>query len=255
MTNFIDIADLTKTFADGQTALKEVSFCVQRGEFVSLLGPSGCGKTTILRTIAGLEEASEGTVQVDADGRRRGGTGLVFQNAVLMPWASVFDNVWMPLRLAGQTRHEAGEAVQAMLALVGLTDRAQSYPRHLSGGMQMRVAIVRALITQPDLLLLDEPFAALDEITRNELNRELLELHTRHGFTTVFVTHSVTEAVFLSQRIVVMASKPGRVHAEINVAHEGPRDLDYRSSSLFAKRCGQVSTALVEATAVAQSFV
>ena len=238
---------MSKVFDTGTVALDGIDLSVKEGEFVSLLGPSGCGKSTLLRIVAGLEAATSGTVTRDLSMMRRGGTGLVFQQAVLMPWASVFDNVWMPLRLMGQSRDEARHAIEQMLSTVGLLESTSLYPRQLSGGMQMRVAIARALITKPDLLLLDEPFAALDEITRNDLNTELLRLRAEAGFTTLFVSHSVFESVFLSDRIAVMTTEPGRVFTQMEIEPERARDAGFRASIEFAQLCSRISGALAQA--------
>jgi len=248
MNTCIEISGASKTFDTGTVALQDIDLIIQTGEFVSLLGPSGCGKSTLLRIVGGLEAVTSGRVESDAAVSLRGGTGLVFQQPVLMPWATVFENVWMPLRLTGQSREQARSVVESMLTTVQLSDSASLYPRQLSGGMQMRVAIARALITKPDLLLLDEPFAALDEITRIQLNTELLGLRAKHGFTTLFVTHSVFESVFLSNRVIIMANEPGRIHAQVEINTE-KRDAAFRSSIEFAKLCSQVSTALAEAMA------
>lgn len=247
MSASIDIISVSKTFNTGTVALKDIDLTAGEGEFVSLLGPSGCGKSTLLRIVAGFESATSGTIDHDPSMMRRGGTGLVFQQPVLMPWATVFDNVWMPLRLMGQSREEAHTAIERMLSMVGLAGSAGLYPRQLSGGMQMRVAIARALITKPDLLLLDEPFAALDEITRTDLNTELLRLRAEAGFTTLFVSHSVFESVFLSDRIIVMATEPGRVSRQIEIKPEAVRDAGFRTSIEFAQLCSRVSGALAEA--------
>ncbi len=253
MSPVIDLSNVSKRFDPGDVAVDTVSLEVGKGEFVSLLGPSGCGKSTLLRIIAGLDQETSGSIDRDPAIMRRGGTGLVFQNAVLMLWATVFDNVWMPLRLAGQSREAARGTVDAMLAIVGLSDDADLFPRQLSGGMQMRVAIARALITKPDLLLLDEPFAALDEITRNDLNTELLRLQAEAGFTTIFVTHSVPESVFLSDRILIMANNPGRVFGTTEINHDGLRDAGFRSSQRFAEISGEVSGILRQAMQIEHS--
>ncbi len=247
MSSVVDLSGVSKCFDPGGIAVGNVGMSVGKGEFVSLLGQSGCGKSTLLRIIAGLERQTSGSVHRDAALTRRGGIGVVFQNAVLLPWATAFDNVWMPLKLAGHSREDVRSEVDAMLGMVRLTDQADLFPRQLSGGMQMRVAIARALITKPDLLLLDEPFAALDEITRNDLNMELLRLRQEAGFTTIFVTHSVFESVFLSDRILVMTNHPGQIFENIEIRLDGARDVEFRSSPAFAKHCANVSNALREA--------
>ncbi|URI10201.1 ABC transporter ATP-binding protein [Aquincola tertiaricarbonis] len=243
---FLALRRVSRRFANGVTALSDVSLRAGRGEFVSLLGPSGCGKSTVLRLLSGLDEPSSGQVQRPPDD-----VGYVFQEPTLMPWASVQDNVRLPLRLRGAPRAEADAAVQAALAAVGLADFARALPRELSGGMKMRASIARALVTRPSLLLLDEPFAALDEITRFKLNQDLLALWQRDAFTALFVTHSVYEAVFLSQRIVVMAARPGRVAAELTVDAPYPRTPAFRSSAEFIRCCTAVSQAMEQASEAA----
>jgi NitT/TauT family transport system ATP-binding protein len=230
-----------KIFKNGTTALSGVNLDVRQGEFLSLLGPSGCGKSTILRLLAGLTSVSAGAIRWK-DARHE--LGFVFQEPTLMPWANVFDNVWLPLRLAGASRAAARQKIEEMLGKVGLTGFAKAYPRELSGGMKMRVSIARALVTRPSVLLMDEPFAALDEITRTKLNDDLVALKCELGATVVFVTHSVYESVYLSDRIVVMAPRPGRVVAEIAVPTPLPRDEDFRLGSTYAEICRETSLAL-----------
>ena len=254
MDDAVAIRQLGKRFASGTLALDGVSLSVRRGEFVSIVGPSGCGKSTLLRVVAGLETPSAGSARL-AEGSQEPGVppmSFVFQAPTLMPWASVFDNVWLPLRLAGRSRAQAREQVDALLRVVGLTGFDAAYPRELSGGMMMRVSIARALATRPWLMLLDEPFAALDEITRARLNDDLLALWAARGLTAMFVTHSVYEAVYLSQRVVVMSSRPGRILAEIAVDEPYPRDDAYRTSQRYAQLCGEVSRALRAAQQEAQ---
>jgi NitT/TauT family transport system ATP-binding protein len=208
---------------------------------VSLLGPSGCGKSTVLRIISGLSEASAGTVT------RPGGAaqiGFVFQESTLMPWASVAANVHLPFTLARADNAKSATAVTQALERVGLAEFANSYPRELSGGMKMRASIARALVTGPQLLLMDEPFAALDEITRFRLNNDLLTVWQEMQRTVIFVTHSVFESVYLSQRIVVMTPRPGRVFAEIDIDAPYPRDERFRTSADYAGFCRQVADAL-----------
>jgi NitT/TauT family transport system ATP-binding protein len=237
-----------KSFANGVTALRDMSFDVRAGEFVSLLGPSGCGKSTALRIIAGLGEPSEGEV-VWCDPRHRapGAIGFVFQEPTLMPWASVAANVHLPLKIAGMDVAASRPRVTDALARVGLSDFADAYPRELSGGMKMRASIARALVTRPQILLMDEPFAALDEITRFRLNADLLALWQTSERTVVFVTHSVFESVFLSSRILVMTQRPGRVFAEIGIDAPYPRAESFRTSADYAALCRRVSEALSQA--------
>jgi NitT/TauT family transport system ATP-binding protein len=235
-----------KTFSNGVTALKGVDLTIREGDFVSLLGPSGCGKSTALRLIAGLSMPTTGKL----NWRKAVGddyVGFVFQEPTLLPWASVFDNVWLPLRLRGVSRAKAAPAVGELLERVHLSGFENAVPRELSGGMKMRVSIARALVTKPRVLLMDEPFAALDEITRFKLNDDLLELWQDERFTVVFVTHSVFESVFLSNRIVVMAARPGRVHREIAIGAAYPRDEAFRTSPDYAMLCREASDVLVEA--------
>ena len=249
----VSLRAISKTFSSGTVALNDMSIDIGEGEFLSLLGPSGCGKSTALRIIAGLGEPTSGTVEwpsvtsYDAQGHPEREIGFVFQEPTLMPWATAFDNVWMPLRLKDVSKNAARERVMDALQMVGLDAFAGSYPRELSGGMKMRVSIARALITRPKLLLMDEPFAALDEITRFRLNDDLLELWQRFGWTVVFVTHSVFESVYLSNRIVVMAARPGRVFRDIAVDCPYPRGEAFRTSAVYNENCRKVSAALHEA--------
>jgi NitT/TauT family transport system ATP-binding protein len=241
-----------RRFDDGLRALADVSLAVRANEFVALLGPSGCGKSTVLRLVAGLDDPTEG--QVDAPAREPAAdaaTAFVFQEATLMPWASVFDNVWLPLRLQGISRAAAETRVRQVLTRVGLADFERAYPAELSGGMRMRASIARALVTEPRVLLMDEPFAALDDITRQRLNADLLQWWAQQGMAALFVTHSVAEAVFLSQRVLVMSARPGRVVAEVAVAEPYPRSGSFRHSSAFAVACRTLAQALEAASAEA----
>ncbi|MGO9397515.1 MAG: ABC transporter ATP-binding protein [Xanthobacteraceae bacterium] len=241
-----------KTFASGTVALAGLNLHIRPGEFVSLLGPSGCGKSTALRIMAGLSEPTEGVVAWPsaADGTRgKGRLSFVFQEPTLMPWASVFANVKLPLDLQRSPEVNVAERVGAALDHVGLAGFRQAYPRELSGGMRMRASIARALVTEPQLLLMDEPFAALDEITRFKLNDDLLRMWQTLRTTVVFVTHSVFESVYLSSRIVVMAARPGRVFTELAVDAPYPRDDNFRTSPEYAAHCRRTSEALAEAMA------
>jgi NitT/TauT family transport system ATP-binding protein len=239
-----------KTFANGVVALDQLDLDVRPGEFVTLLGPSGCGKSTALRIIAGLSEPTRGKIAwpqpAVARAAGRGRIGFVFQEPTLMPWATVAANVRLPLKLGG-LKPDAPARIDAALARVGLSGFAQSYPRELSGGMKMRASIARALVTEPELLLMDEPFAALDEITRFRLNNDLLALWQSLRKTVVFVTHSVFESVYLSQRIVVMTSRPGRVFTELAIDAPYPRVERFRTSADYAGYCRLVSDALAGA--------
>ena len=244
----VRMAHVGKRFGNGVLALRDLDLDIGRHEFVSLLGPSGCGKSTALRLIAGLASPSSGAIEWPERAAHAPATdiGFVFQEPTLMPWASVFDNVNLPLKL--QRRAPPGGAtameVDAALAMVGLTGFEKAYPRELSGGMKMRVSIARALVTRPRLLLMDEPFAALDEITRVKLNNDLLELWRSQSWTVVFVTHSVYESVYLSNRIVVMAARPGRIVAEHVVDAPYPRDEEFRTSPRYNEHCRIVSRSL-----------
>jgi NitT/TauT family transport system ATP-binding protein len=249
-TPVVALHGVGRTFANGVVALERLNLEVWPGEFVSLLGPSGCGKSTALRIIAGLSEPTSGKVEwheADAANAPRR-IGFVFQEPTLMPWATVATNVRLPLKLAG-LESNAQSRVDAALARVGLSGFAQSYPRELSGGMKMRASIARALVTEPELLLMDEPFAALDEITRFRLNNDLLGLWQSLGKTVVFVTHSVFESVYLSQRIIVMTRRPGRVFTELSIDAPHPRDENFRTSADYAAYCRRVSEALARASA------
>ncbi len=241
------LRDVGKSFSNGVTALRNVDLTIREGDFLSLLGPSGCGKSTALRLIAGLSTPTTGLLDWRGDARGRSDIGFVFQEPTLLPWASVFDNVWLPLRLRGVSREKAAPAIREMIERVHLTGFEKAMPRELSGGMKMRVSIARGLVTKPRLLLMDEPFAALDEITRFKLNNDLLELWQDERFTVVFVTHSVFESVFLSNRIVVMAARPGRVFREISVDAAYPRDETFRTSPEYAALCREASDVLGEA--------
>jgi NitT/TauT family transport system ATP-binding protein len=243
---------VSKVFSNGTLALSDMSLTVDRGEFISLLGPSGCGKSTALRIIAGLGGPSSGTIawpssRLNSKGLPQGDIGFVFQEPTLMPWETVFGNVALPLTLQRAKAAEISERVLDLLAQVGLSDFAFAYPRELSGGMKMRVSIARALVTRPKLLLMDEPFAALDEITRQRLNDDVLRLWQRSDVTVIFVTHSVFESAYLSNRIVVMRARPGQVYTDLAISASTTRDLLYRSSEEYRATCQRVSGALEDA--------
>ncbi|MBS77817.1 ABC transporter ATP-binding protein [Variovorax sp.] len=242
----VRLRNVGKRFANGTLALQGMSLDIGAHDFISFLGPSGCGKSTALRLIAGLTRASSGEMAWTGGGAARTDRdlGFVFQEPTLMPWAKVFDNVWLPLKLAGMKRDAAAPVVQQVLEMVGLSRFADVYPRELSGGMKMRVSIARALVTHPRLLLMDEPFAALDEMTRIKLNNDLLAIWREHRFSVVFVTHSVYESVYLSNRIVVMAARPGRVIDEIRIDEPYPRGESFRTSSRYNAHCTAVSQSL-----------
>jgi NitT/TauT family transport system ATP-binding protein len=231
-----------KRFRTGVEALSGIDLAVAQGSFMSLLGPSGCGKSTLLRIIAGLTPPSTGRVQRRGD--LAGRIGFVFQDPTLMPWATVRDNVYLPLRLQGKPREAVARRIDGTLAALGLAGFEQAYPRELSGGMRMRVSIARALVTEPELLLLDEPFAALDEFTRFKLNEDLLRLWQERRWTVVFVTHSIFESVFLSSRIVLMTPRPGRVLADLAIDLPYPRERALRTDPVYSERCRHVSELL-----------
>ncbi|MFO1268062.1 MAG: ABC transporter ATP-binding protein [Rubrivivax sp.] len=239
-----------KRFPNGTVALHDFSLEVGEHDFISLLGPSGCGKTTVLRLLAGLSPATSGKLTWAAH-RSLGASrtdrelAFVFQEPTLMPWATVFDNVYLPLRLSGVTREQAGDTVRDALAMVGLGRFATAWPHELSGGMKMRASIARALVTHPRLLLMDEPFAALDEMTRGKLENDLLAIWKEHRFTVIFVTHSVWESVYLSNRIVVMAARPGRVVQELRIGEPYPRHAgDFHVSSRYNEHVKAVQRVL-----------
>lgn len=236
---------VSRRFGKEVLAVDNMSVAINEGEFVSFLGPSGCGKSTALKMIAGLLPVSAGTITITPPkGKSEQDLGFVFQEPTLMPWATVSDNVYLPLRLAGVGKGDAAPRVAAALAEVGLTRVAKSYPRELSGGMKMRVSIARAMVTRPRILLMDEPFAALDEMTRSKLNNDVVRLAKEHGLTVVFVTHSVFEAVYLSTRVIVMAARPGRVAADLALESPWPRSEDWRISPDFSSEARRVSETL-----------
>jgi len=262
----VEMRGASKTYPNGVRALDPISLQVREGDFATLLGPSGCGKSTLLRMTGGLTSPTAGSVALwpesnaseqpaqrsDVTRAARGdghspGLAFVFQHPTLMPWASVERNVRLPLDVSGD-EHGVAAKLDAALNLVALHDFARVYPRELSGGMQMRVSIARALVTEPRLLLMDEPFGALDEITRNRLDREISELWAKRALTVMFVTHSIYEAVFLSTRVLVMSARPGRIAAELEIAEPHPRTDAFRTSERFARLCQRLSAMLVEAS-------
>jgi NitT/TauT family transport system ATP-binding protein len=240
-STLLDFRDVAMTFPDGTVALHGVDLSVDRGEFVSVVGPSGCGKSTLLRIASGLEEASDGTATVDA-----GRIGYVFQDPTLLPWRSVRDNVALLAELSGQPKELRREKAARAIDLVGLTGFEKHLPKQLSGGMRMRTSLARSLTLDPELFLFDEPFGALDEITRERLNDELLRLFVEQRFAGLFITHSVSEAVYLSTKVVVMSGRPGTVVRTFDVPFAMPRDPDIRFTPEFAELVGQVSRALRE---------
>jgi len=249
----VEVLSAEKTYPNGTRALLPVDLTVRQGEFVTLLGPSGCGKSTLLKMVAGLLAPSDGRIllwrkpvaRAEASGHR---LSFVFQEATLMPWARVAANVRLPLDLAGVPRAEADARVHEALQMVGLDNFAGNLPRELSGGMQMRVSIARGLVTRPTLLLMDEPFGALDEITRYRLDSDLLELWQRKKLTVIFVTHSIFEAVYLSTRVVVMAARPGRMVDELRIDEPFPRGAAFRVSTAFSGYARQLQDSLHRAS-------
>jgi NitT/TauT family transport system ATP-binding protein len=247
----VRVTDVTKAYKNGYVALRGVSLTVQEGEFVALVGPSGCGKSTLLRIIAGLGEYSSGEVTVGGltparSRKERQDIAFVFQDPTLLPWMTVERNVALPLELRGVPLQERQEPTRAAIAQVGLQGFEKAYPRQLSGGMRMRVSIARALVTRPRLLLLDEPFGALDEITRQRLNDELIQLYVATGVTIVFVTHNVFEASFLASRILVMTPAPGRISSELVNPVPYPRESAFRGTAEFSTIVGNVIAMLRE---------
>ncbi|EEE07348.1 TPA: ABC transporter ATP-binding protein [Burkholderia multivorans] len=249
----VEVLSAEKIYPNGTQALRPVDLRVKEGEFVTLLGPSGCGKSTLLKMVAGLIDPSDGRLllwrkpvaQLAQSSRT---LSYVFQEATLMPWHTVARNVRLPLELMGVPRKQAEERVRAVLARVGLAGFEDALPRELSGGMQMRVSIARGLVVEPNLLLMDEPFGALDEITRNRLDSDLLELWRREKLTVMFVTHSIHEAVFLSQRVVVMAARPGRVVDDVVIDEPFPRTAAFRVSARFSEYATHLQDRLVQAS-------
>ncbi len=249
----VEVLSATKTFADGTKALAPVDLTIQDGEFLTLIGPSGCGKSTLLKLVANLIEPSDGRLvwwrggfdQVGEAGKQ---LAFVFQDPTLMPWSRIEANVRLPLDLAGVPTSISGPKVADALKRVGLDGFGDRYPRQLSGGMRMRVSIARALVTDPNLLLMDEPFGALDEFTRNKLDADLLNVWWERKLTSVFVTHSIYEAVFLSTRVAVMAARPGRIFKIMEIDEPQPRDESFRESARFADLCRQLSSWLADAS-------
>lgn len=227
------------TFPDGTRALENVSFSVSPGEFVTVVGPSGCGKSTLLRIASNLEQNTAGTCTVDRDS-----IGYVFQDATLMPWRTVIKNVELIAELHKVPKSERRTLAQEAIELVGLHGFDDKYPRQLSGGMRMRASLARSLVMKPKVFLFDEPFGALDEITRERLNDELLSLFQREGFAGLFITHSITEAVYMSTKVLVMSARPGRIIASFDVPFDYPRNHDLRYEPAFAELCGEISHAL-----------
>jgi NitT/TauT family transport system ATP-binding protein len=259
----VELAGVEKTYASGAQAVEGFNLKLAEGEFVSLLGPSGCGKSTVLRIIAGLSDPTRGVVRRAWDGKAKSNAkhaaqqpvACVFQEPTLLPWRNVWENVFLPLQLQGVRRKQAVARIEASLKLVGLESFTHALPSQLSGGMKMRASIARALLTDPTLLLLDEPFAALDEITRNRLNDDLLSIWRQRRWTGLFITHTVFESVYLSTRILVMSPRPGRVVDEIVVDLPAVRSADTRRNPAYLEICRRVSLALEQAAASAAEHV
>jgi NitT/TauT family transport system ATP-binding protein len=249
----VELLSVEKIFANGTRGLDPIDLTIREGEFVSLIGPSGCGKSTLLKLVAGLSEPTDGRLfwwrggfdKVGQPGRQM---SFVFQDPTLMPWSRVETNVRLPLDLAGKSKADAKQRVDAALDTVGLSDYRRHFPRQLSGGMRMRASIARALVTDPNLLLMDEPFGALDEFTRNKLDSDLVSLWWGKSLSVIFVTHSIYEAIFLSTRIIVMAARPGRIFGEMTISEAHPRDDSFRTSQRFAQLCRDLSGMLTEAS-------
>ena len=239
VTGTLQFDNVGMTFPDGTDALENVSLSVAPGEFVTVVGPSGCGKSTLLRIASHLETQTQGSCSVDRDS-----IGYVFQDATLLPWRTVQRNIELLAELHGESKQECERRAQEAISLVGLDGFADKYPRQLSGGMRMRASLARSLVMKPRVFLFDEPFGALDEITRERLNDELLALFQREGFAGLFITHSIAEAVYMSTRVLVMSPRPGRITASFDVPFAYPRSHDLRYSPEFAELCGEVSHAL-----------
>jgi NitT/TauT family transport system ATP-binding protein len=242
----IALRGVTKRYRNAAVAVENISLTVERGEFVTFLGPSGCGKSTLLKLVSGLSPVSGGTVSVNGmtSENARQLVSFIFQDATLLPWRTVEQNVGLGMELEHAARPARKERVAQMLQLVGLSQVATRYPRQLSGGMKMRASIARALVSRPRILLMDEPFAALDEMTRDRLNEELLRLYSEHKWTVLFVTHSVSEAIFLSTRVVILAAHPGRVAHEMNIDLPWPRTAQTRESKAFEEQVTHASRLL-----------
>ena len=234
-----NLTDISKIYPNGTAALQDINLTVNQGDFFTLVGPSGCGKSTILRLVANLDKPSKGYVNWNRD--YDNSLAFVFQEPALMPWATVFANIYLPLKLTKVNPRYAHFKCNSAINLVGLQGFENVYPRELSGGMKMRVSIARALVTEPNIMLMDEPFGALDDMTRTKLNSDLLHLWFQKNWTVIFVTHNICEAVFLSNRVIFMASSPGRILGEIKINAPYPRHQDFRTSRLFNEYCQEIS--------------
>jgi len=232
----LSLRNISMTFPDGTQTIDNVNLSIDRGEFVTIVGPSGCGKSTLLRIISGLQQPTSGSCEVD-----RTSLGYVFQDSVLLPWRNVQKNVELNAELQGVSKAQRQEAARKAINLVNLNDHVTKYPHQLSGGMKMRCSLARSLVSQPHVFLFDEPFGALDEMTREHLNDELLNIFSHENFAGLFITHSIQEAVFLSTRVIVMSSQPGRLISEHTIDFPFPRQPDIRYSAEFAELCGRIS--------------
>lgn len=232
----LSLRNISMTFPDGTQTIDNVNLSIDRGEFVTIVGPSGCGKSTLLRIISGLQQPTSGSCEVD-----RTSLGYVFQDSVLLPWRNVQKNVELNAELQGVSKAQRQEAARKAINLVNLNDHVTKYPHQLSGGMKMRCSLARSLVSQPHVFLFDEPFGALDEMTREHLNDELLNIFSHENFAGLFITHSIQEAVYLSTRVIVMSSQPGRFIAEHTIDFPFPRQPDIRYSATFAELCGRIS--------------
>lgn len=246
-TPILKLEDIGKVYQNGTIALQDLNLTICPGEFVSIVGASGCGKSTVLKLISGLGSASSGNIEW-LEPHYQKELAFVFQEAALMPWATVLENICLPLKLSGISKRQAKSRCADAIELVGLTGFEHNYPRQLSGGMKMRVSIARALVTQPRLLLMDEPFGALDDITRSKLNSDVLSLWQQQQWTVVFVTHNISEAVFLSNRVIVMATRPGRVVADLKIDAPYPRSPDFRTSRSCNEYCREIANHLQKTT-------
>ncbi|NEQ52251.1 MAG: ABC transporter ATP-binding protein [Leptolyngbya sp. SIO3F4] len=241
----LTLEDIDKVYQNGTVALQGINLDIQLGEFISLVGPSGCGKSTVLRLVAGLGSPTGGHMQWQGLSAQQN-LAFVFQDAALMPWANVVDNIYLPLKLKGHSLRAVRARIQETINTVNLDGFEKSYPRQLSGGMKMRVSIARALVTKPQVLLMDEPFGALDEMTRSRLNSDLLHLWEEKHWTVLFVTHNIYEAVYLSTRVIVMAAHPGKIVADIPIEAPYPRTNSFRTSPQFNHYCREIMTTLSE---------
>lgn len=236
----LELKDVHKIYDNGTVALQNINLSINQGDFVSIVGASGCGKSTILRLIANLDKISSGDI-IWHNNKLQKELAFVFQEPSLMPWASIVDNIRLPSKITGLSSRQSRLRCAEAINLVGLEGFESAYPRQLSGGMKMRVSIARALVTQPRMMLMDEPFSALDDITRNKLNQDLLSLWQKYHWTVLFVTHNITEAVYLSNRVIVMASSPGRVINEVKIEADYPRIADFRTSTLCNQYCREIA--------------